>query len=246
MPIDNRWYDALCGGWWERRGPVAALHEVNPVRVRYFVEALRRERPGARRVLDLGCGGGLVAEALAREGFEVAGLDASLPSLLVAREHARDEGVALACVGGDGQRLPFAGGRFDAVVCTEVLEHVERPDALLREAARVLAPGGALLFSTPNRTWRARLGLIWVPEALRWTPRHTHEYRRFLTPAELTAGCAAAGLEVRELRGLSLVRPAPLALWGYLRLRELGGFRLSRDLRVDYIGYATLAGAGRH
>ncbi len=172
MPIDNRWYDGLGAAWWDTRGPVAALHELNPVRVAYFVEVLRRERPAARRVLDGGCGGGLVAEALAREGFNVVGLDASLPSLRAAREHASRNGVSVAYLGGDVQRLPFGDEAFDAVVLAELIEHVDDPDRLLRDVARVLAPGGLLLFDTPNRTWRSRLGLIWVAETLGWAPRH--------------------------------------------------------------------------
>ena len=247
LPIDNRWYDGLGAAWWDPHGLVAALHELNPVRVAYFVETLRRERPAARRVLDGGCGGGLVAEALAREGFDVVGLDASLPSLpslRAAREHATREATAVAYLGGDARRLPFADGAFDAVVLAELIEHVDDPDRLLRDVARVLAPGGLLLFDTPNRTWLSRLGLIWVAETLGWAPRHTHDFRRLLTPAELDARCAAAGLTVRERRGLSLRRSPPVALWGYLRRRELGGFRLSDDLRLSYIGYATLARGG--
>jgi len=242
VPIDNRWYDRLDDEWWDERGLVAALHELNPLRIRYFVERLRRERPAASRVLDLGCGGGLVAEALESAGLEVVGLDASLPSLRAARDHAglgQPAPPAPAYCGGDGTRLPFAAGAFDAIVCSEVIEHFDDPDALLAEAARVLAPGGLLLFSTPNRTWFARLGLVWGAELLGWAPRHTHDYSRFLTPSELTARAALAGLDVRETLGVALNRPASLAAWGYLRHRRLGGFRLSHDRRLQYIGFAT-------
>jgi 2-polyprenyl-6-hydroxyphenyl methylase/3-demethylubiquinone-9 3-methyltransferase len=211
MPTDNRWYDRLDDEWWDQRGLVAALHELNPLRVRYFVERLRREQPSATRVLDLGCGGWLVAEALASAGLEVVGLDASLRD---ARDHARQRPHATptpAYCGGNGRRLPFAGGMFDAVICSEVIEHVDDPDALLAEAARVLVPDGLLFFSTPNRTSFSRLGLVWGAELLGWAPRHMHEYSRFLTPSEFAARAALAGLDVRETFGVALNRPAPLA-----------------------------------
>lgn len=236
MPVDNRWYDRLGSEWWDERGLVAALHELNPIRVGYFVEALRQERPDASRVLDLGCGGGLVAEAIAAEGYAVTGVDASLPSLRAARDHGRS---AYYC-GGDASALPFANRSFDAVVCSEVLEHVEDPDAVLREITRVLVPGGLLLFSTPNRTWFARVGLIWVAELLRWAPRRTHVYSQFITPIELALRMQRAGLVMREHRGIALRRAAVQAMWGYLRRRELGGFRLSHDRRLQYIGWAEV------
>jgi 2-polyprenyl-6-hydroxyphenyl methylase/3-demethylubiquinone-9 3-methyltransferase len=236
VPINNRWYDRLGSERWDERGLVAALHEVNPVRVGYFIETLTRERPDASRVLDLGCGGGLVAEAVAAEGYAVTGLDASLPSLRAAREHGR----SAAYCGGDALALPFADGSFDAVICSEVLEHVAHPDVLLRETVRVLMPGRLMLFSTPNRTWFARLGLIWVAELLRWAPRRTHVYSAFIRPVELALRMQRAGLTMREHRGIALRRPAALAMWGYLRSRELGGFRLSHDRRLQYIGWAEV------
>lgn len=184
-------------------------------------------------MLDLGCGGGLVAEAIAAEGYAVTGLDASLPSLRAARDHSRSVGY----LGGDATRLPFADGAF---VCSEVLEHVDDADALLREAVRVLAPGGLLLFSTPNRTWFARVGLIWVAELLRWAPRRTHVYSAFMTPIELALRMQRVGLVMRQHRGIALRRAAVAAMWGYLRRRELGGFRLSHDRRLQYTGWAEV------
>ncbi len=248
MTYDNPWYDALGDRWWDPRGPVAALHEFNPVRARYFGETIRRELPDVERplVLDVGCGGGLLAEAMAIEGFQTVGLDASLPSLDAARTHVATLDASLdgppRYVGGDAQRLPFRDGSVDAVLCADIIEHLDEPDRLLRETARVLRPHGLLLFDTPNRTWFSRIGLIWLAENLGWAPKGTHEFSMFITPPELTARCAAAGLLVRELRGLSLARHPLAAAWGYLRRRELGGFELSDDTRLSYAGYATMPG----
>ncbi len=202
---------------------------------------LRRELPEAERprVLDLGCGGGLVAEALAARGCELLGVDASLPSLRTARRHARASGVRVAYVAGDAARLPLRDGVVDAVVAADVLEHLDDLGAVLREVTRVLRPGGLLLFDTPARSWRTRLTLIWGAELLGWIPSRAHVYERLLTPPELVGRCAEAGLLVRELRGIEPARPPLEAAWGYLRRRELGGFRLSDDLRFVLAGYAS-------
>lgn len=240
--INNQWYDDLGDAWWDRRGPVAALHEFNPVRVGYFLEALQRELPdslpsvGRPRVLDLGCGGGIVAETLIEGGCEVVGLDPSLPSLRVARRHGGMN--APDYLGGAAERLPLAGEAFEAVVCADVLEHVEDLDATLREIRRVLRAGGLLLFDTPTRSWQTRVALIWAAELLGFAPRRTHVYGRLLTPEDLAARCAAAGLELREVHGAELVRSPPAAVWGYLRRRELGGFRLGEDTRFVFLGVA--------
>ena len=120
-----------------------------------------------------------------------------------------------------------------------MIEHVHDPDALLAEAARVLAPGGLLLFSTPNHTSFSRLGLVCGAELLGSAPRHTYDYSRFLTPSEFAARAALAGLDVRETFGVAPSRPVLLAAWGYLRRRRLSASRLSHDRRLQYIGFAT-------
>jgi 2-polyprenyl-6-hydroxyphenyl methylase/3-demethylubiquinone-9 3-methyltransferase len=191
-------------------------------------------------VLDVGAGGGLFSASLTAGGFEVVGLDASRPSLRTARAHTVRAGDhhAPAYVAGNAMLLPIADGSFDAVVCSEVLEHVASPEDLITEAARVLRPGGIFCFDTPNRTWYARIALISIAENLGWAPRGTHDHERFLTPGELRELTSAAGLHLRDLRGFSLERSPIGALRGYLRRKDIGGFRLSGDLRFVITGYA--------
>ena len=242
MPIDNDWYDDLGDGWWDPRGPVAALHEFNHARAAYAVELIRCALPDVARprVLDIGAGGGLFSASLSAVGFEVIGLDASVPSLRAARRNTVQPGDPLApsYLTGDALRLPLADASVDAAVCSEVLEHVEAPGVLIEEAARVLRPGGLFYFDTPNRTLFARIGLIEVAERIGWAPRGTHDYRRFLTPGELSRLVRAAGLRRGPLRGFSLRRNPLLAAWGYARRRYLGGFALGDELRFVIAGSA--------
>ncbi len=242
MPIDNEWYDDLGDAWWDPRGPVAALHDFNETRTSYAIGVIRGAmREVARpRVLDVGAGGGLFSASLAAAGCDVVGLDASLPSLEVARRHTipAASGCAPSYVAGNAMMLPLADASFDAVVCSEVLEHVAAPGTLIEEAARVLRPGGVFCFDTPNRTWIARIALISVAENLGWAPRGTHDYAHFLKPGELRDFASAAGLQLRDLRGYALERNPIGALYGYLRRKEIGGFRLTNDLRFVITGYA--------
>ena len=242
MPIDNRWYDELGDDWWDPRGPVAALHDFNSARTAYATGVIRGAMPEVTRprVLDVGAGGGLFSATLATAGFEVVGIDASKPSLRTARKHTvrPSDRHAPAYVAGNAMLLPFADRSFDAAVCSEVLEHVASPGVLINEVARVLRPGGLFCFDTPNRTWYARIALISIAENVGWTPRGTHDYRLFLTPSEVHDHLVASGLLLRDLRGLSLQRNVLGALRGYLRRRDIGGFRLTNDLRFVFTGYA--------
>ncbi|HXF96096.1 MAG TPA: bifunctional 2-polyprenyl-6-hydroxyphenol methylase/3-demethylubiquinol 3-O-methyltransferase UbiG [Gemmatimonadales bacterium] len=213
------------GIWWSDRGPFAGLHQLNLVRVDY----LRRVFGGfgGKRVLDVGCGGGVLAEALAREGAQVTGLDPSPKSLAAARAHARAAGLFIDYRLGTAEDLSAEHfpERFDLVVAVDVLEHVESLDRAAAAMAGVLAPGGGLGFLTHNRTPAAFLQLIWIEEYVERTmPEGFHDFRRFVTPDELEAVLGQHGMVVQEMKGVA---------------RDERGHRfLTDDLSVTYLGWA--------
>lgn len=238
MPIDNEWYHELGDAWWDPEGVIAPLHEINPTRVAYFCDVLGDL--AGQRILELGCGGGLMAEEYALRGATVTGIDRSVPSLRVARSHASESGLSICYTGSIAERLPFPDTAFDAVVSADVLEHVESVEQVIAEVARVLRPDGRFVYDTVNRTWKSRLLLVWLPERVfRIAPRHTHDYRRFIKPGELHEIMSAHGLTNCETRGLPLKRNPVAAGISYARTRRLGGFALGDDTAMSYVGYAV-------
>jgi 2-polyprenyl-6-hydroxyphenyl methylase / 3-demethylubiquinone-9 3-methyltransferase len=259
MPaIDNTIYDRVASTWWDEDGFMALLRTtVNPPRFDYFrgvlVERLRLD-PRGLRVLDVGCGGGLLSESFATLGCDVTGVDRSASTLDAARRHADRSGLDIRYVEGRAEILPFERGTFDVVCCCDVLEHVDDPDVVVREIARVLRPGGAFLFDTINRTFRSKLVAIKLAQDWRLTrviPRNVHVWDKFIRPQELARMLDRHALPQVELVGLSpSINPlsaisAVGALvrnkLGRMSFSELGSkFRLrpSANLSISYMGYA--------
>ena len=205
----------LASQWWDARGKFRALHRIGPARLGFLRDAMichfdRREaaRGALRRleglsVLDVGCGGGLISEPLARMGARVTGLDPAVENIEAARRHAAGQGLAIDYRAGRVEELAAAGRTFDAVVCLEVLEHVPDPGAFLAALANLVRPGGLMLMSTLNRTLKAYLfAIIGGEYVLRWLPVGTHQWERFITPDELGCYLRAAGLDAPTIKGL--------------------------------------------
>jgi len=199
---DQEIYDRFAEHWWD--GSVRWLRVLSnmvPARLRYF-ERFAGEWTG-KRVLDLGCGGGFLAEELARRGARVTGIDPSPGAIAAARAHARAGGLNIAYVEGVGEALPFDDASFDHVVCVDVLEHVQSLDRVLAEVARVLRPDGLFLYDTINRTLAARLAVVTLAEdVLKLLPKGTHDPALFIRPAELKAAMKRAGLVPGLITGL--------------------------------------------
>jgi len=199
-------FDALAAEWWDPAGPMRPLHAMNPARVGWILDRVRARHPdlGAVRLLDVGCGAGLAAEALARAGLEVLGLDAAAAAIEAARAHAEGQNLRLAYRAGTVEDLLAEGARFPVISALEVIEHVADPGTFVMQLAGLLEPGGMLFLSTLNRTatsfLTAKLGAEYV---LRLLPVGTHDWRRFLTPAETGALLRAAGLRVSAITGLA-------------------------------------------
>jgi 2-polyprenyl-6-hydroxyphenyl methylase / 3-demethylubiquinone-9 3-methyltransferase len=241
MKIDNRWYEGLGDSWWDSEGPIGLLHEINPARFGYFKEALGTLR--GLRLLDVGCGGGLLAECFAREGANVSGIDLSLSSLAAARRHGESHEVSIDYVNASGDLLPFRADSFDAVVSADFLEHVPSLEAVVAECARVLKPSGLFLYDTINRTLRSRVVAIWLFErVLRLVPKHTHDPRMFIKPEELHRAMAMNGITNCETRGLGPERGPIGALAGLAMNRRAGSYRITGDTAISYVGYGVKAG----
>jgi len=255
MPVDNDLYDRLSHTWWDETGFLSILQSaLNPVRVGFLERELRAHISTLERlqVLDVGCGGGLLAEELARRGCAVTGVDPSRDSLEVARAHAAGSELTIEYVPGVAETLPFADGQFDAVVCCDVLEHVDDVSAAVKEAARVLRPGGLYLYDTINRTRRSKLLFIKLFQEWRATAfmePNLHDHAMFIRPAELDALLRASSLTPGPIVGIapSVAPPRTIAL---LRARACGRMtygqfgralkmRETRDTSALYAGTAA-------
>jgi 2-polyprenyl-6-hydroxyphenyl methylase/3-demethylubiquinone-9 3-methyltransferase len=219
-PQEVEKFDRLAHSWWDPAGPLKTLHEINPLRLAYIQS--HRALHGCTAV-DVGCGGGLLSEAMAAAGAHVTGIDLADESIAIAAEHARGAGLQV-----DYRTLPVetlaatAANSFDVVTCMEMLEHVPEPASIVQACTTLCKPGGHVFFSTLNRHPQAFLfAIVGAEYLLNLPPRGTHEYARFIRPSELAGWSRQAGLVVNELRGLNY---NPLT----------GQHRLSDNLRVNY------------
>ena len=194
-------FDDLAQRWWDPRGPQKALHALNPARLGYVAERVQL-RDAA--VLDVGCGGGLLSEALAQAGAKVTAIDLAPNLLKVARLHGLESGIKV-----DYREMPVealaeqAPASFDAITCMEMLEHVPEPASIIEACAKLLKPGGHLFLSTLNRTPAAfALAIVGAEYVARVLPKGTHQYRDFIKPSELAKWLREAGLELEDVSGL--------------------------------------------
>lgn len=233
-------FERLAATWWDPEGPMRALHAMNPARLGWIRREAARHfglDPSERRifaghaVLDIGCGGGLLCEPLARLGGKVAGIDPAGENIEVAKAHAERSGLVIDYRGATVEELAARGESFDTVLAMEVVEHVADVSAFLSACESVLEPGGILLMSTLNRTLRSfALAIVGAEYVLRWLPRGTHDWEKFLTPDELARKMRRAGLQPGRAEGL---------LFDPLRWE----WRSSRDTAVNYLLLARKPGA---
>lgn len=257
MEVSNTIYETLGHLWWSDDAgfELTSLRFcMNPVRYGYFRRILGELTIGGRRVLDIGCGGGYLAEAFAADGFQVTGLDPAENSIAAARRHAGETGLEIRYEVGRGESLPFGDETFDIVCCCDVLEHVDDAAQVLREAARALQPGGVFLYDTVNRTLRSKLVMIklWQDwNLLGVNLPNVHVWEKFLQPTELAELLRMAGLIPGGLRGITAAKsPAALfyGMWKVRRSRIRGAsvadyfaLREANEMGVSYMGWARKA-----
>src|SRR3569623_2079701 len=239
-PREVERFARMAADWWDARGPMAPLHKLNPVRVGYIRDqACARFGREAKhlgclkglRILDIGCGAGILSEPLARLGADMVGIDPAAESIEAARLHAAESGVAVDYRAATAETLAEAGERFDVVLAMEVVEHVVDVLAFVATCASMVKPGGLLVMATLNRTLKSfALAIVGAEYVLRWVPRGTHQWDKLVKPEELEDAIEATGLDVIGERGVIY---NPLA----------DRWQLSSDMDVNYM-LAAARGAG--
>jgi len=239
-PAEIERFARIANEWWDPRGKFAPLHRLNPVRLGFI-----RDRAAAHwqrdplsgtplqglSVLDIGCGGGLICEPMARLGATVTGIDAAERNVTVARLHAAGQELAIDYRESTAEAMASGGAQFDIVLALEIVEHVSDVDLFLQSCGRLTKPGGLVFLSTLNRTAKAwALAIAGAEYALRWLPRGTHDWRKFLKPSEVVRGLRRAGVEPQEIAGVVY---SPLSRTWSLNCN---------DLDVNYMLYGSKAG----
>ena len=239
-PAEVERFAALAERWWDRHGAFRALHALNPVRIAYVRDALlAQSKPAGAaddpaalkplaglRLLDVGCGGGLMAEPLCRLGADVVAIDAAEPNVEAARLHAEQQGLAIDYRHATAEALVADGERFDAVLALEIVEHVADLDAFATACVDLVQPGGSFVVATLNRTLAAyALAIVAGERILGWLPAGTHDWSRFVRPAEMVRLLRRHGMAVADMQGMVY---NPLA----------GGWTTSPNLAVNYIVHA--------
>jgi 2-polyprenyl-6-hydroxyphenyl methylase/3-demethylubiquinone-9 3-methyltransferase len=235
-PAEISRFAAYARGWWDPDGSFRPLHRLNPLRLRFMRDTLGAHfsrdplslTPFAGLTLcDIGCGGGLIAEPMTRLGFAVTAIDADAEAIAVARDHAAAGGLAIHYLADAAESLAAAQQRFDVVLALELIEHVADPQALLAACAALVKPGGVFIGATINRTPQSyALAILGAEYVLRWLPRGTHDWQRFLRPSEFVLGLRRVGLAPTKLKGLR---------YGF----ATGDWMLTDDLSVNYLLAAT-------
>jgi 2-polyprenyl-6-hydroxyphenyl methylase/3-demethylubiquinone-9 3-methyltransferase len=216
-------FDAIASRWWDPESEFRPLHDLNPLRLDYIAE---RAGVAGKRILDVGCGGGLLSEGMAHRGGRVTGIDLAQSALTVAELHALETGAEVeyrrVTVENLAQEMP---GQFDLVTCLEMLEHVPDPSSVIRACATLVKPGGDVVFSTLNRNPKSYLfAIVGAEYLLQLLPKGTHDYRYFIRPSELANWARVAGLELADLKGIEY---NPLT-------RQ---YSLSGDITVNYLAH---------
>ncbi|MBI5233308.1 MAG: bifunctional 2-polyprenyl-6-hydroxyphenol methylase/3-demethylubiquinol 3-O-methyltransferase UbiG [Deltaproteobacteria bacterium] len=231
MSSDQKYFDHFVDDWWNPKGKLFSLHTITPLRFDYFAGMARQELGGlkGKRVLDVGCGGGLLSERFALEGSLVTGIDLSPKAIESAKRHREESGGACLSINyrliSVKTLLEENPEPFDCIVCSEVLEHVDCPSGFVLEMCSMLKTSGLFFFSTINRTVKARFfALFLVEDVLGILPQGTHESKRFIKPSELSGYMLKAGVRVADVKGMGL---DPLRM----------GFKITRDTSINYIGY---------
>lgn len=220
-PSELRKFNAVSKSWWDTNGPFRPLHDLNPVRLQWITQHVSIEN---KNILDIGCGGGILSESLAREKANVTGIDLAESALETAREHSRQSGLTIRYLAISAEDLAKQeAAQYDIVTCMELLEHVPSPASIVTACSKLVKPGGHVFFATLNRNLKSLLyAIIGAEYIMRLLPKGTHHFEKFITPAELSRHVRSASMSVTDITGITCDLTAK-------------NFRLSSDTGVNYM-----------